>query len=113
MSTLKLYSSCVVPFPGIYRVSHISKEDFREICEIYKKGNLKIESYIGYDSCIQFVNKIAGLDFLKNKEPNLTLSESDIILVCKVKGRMSFYEKTHLQPTESDFQFAKIEFLGE
>lgn len=106
---IKMYSSGVVPFAGLYRVSHIDVKEFKDICDTYRPH---IESYLGYENCVKFVNKVTGLDLIKNKKSDIMIKEGDIILVCKVRGRMSHLEKINLHPKDEDFELAKIEYLG-
>lgn len=107
---LKIYSSKVVPSPGVYRVSHVDLDEAREIIDTYRQTG--IESYVGYDSTADFARRMLGIQIHKNKSSDPGLKVGDVILVIKIRGRMSFDEKIHLSPSDSDYEFAKIELLS-
>ena len=98
---IKLLNSAVMGRAGSYCQKKISKEMFGQIL----KEAEEIESYIGYQSNIDYLKREFGIEVPMNR--NLTeYEDGDLFLVMKLKYRVADpKEKGKWKPADDDYEF--------
>lgn len=98
---LKLMNTAMMPISGEYILTKITQNDF----VFYLKNARIFESYIGYDTTAEFINRISGVTVTLNREQT-TLKNGDEMLICKLKYRLPDpNQKGKYIPTNEDYEF--------
>ena len=100
-----LFNAAVIPSPGRYEYTAISKEQAAE----WLKDGYDM-SFIGYPATAEFIEKISG------KRPELCrerfeMQAGDEALIVKLKYRMDPDKKGIVDPKDEDFEFGILKKL--
>ena len=99
-----LLNSTVMPQEGVYKALKISEKDFINILK-----NNDFISYIGHENTVKHLNKITNLNIPFNRE-NAVLKDNDIILVARLKKRISSENIKTIEATKEDYEYYIIKY---
>ena len=109
MKRILLVNSAMMPQPGLYSMSSITRREF--INEVIRAhDNHQLESYIGYRQNAELIYKWTGIQVAVNRSET-RINEGDTMLVMKLKYRPSSDSKgRHVR--EDDFEFYIVSVLA-
>lgn len=105
---VKLVNAAVMPHPGCYVMSRLSKDDFAQmLIEAFRARNLV--SFIGYQSTADHIYRLTGVKIPISRAQTI-LQHNDVMLVCRLKYRLSDADakreaKAQAQISDEDFEY--------
>lgn len=109
MPKVMLMNSAIMPKPGGYLMTPLTKEQFVEhVLRAHGLGVL--ESYIGYPDTAEYIARITGVPIYASRaaaEPNT----GDTMLVCRLKYRVTDpNQKGKFTPKDEDFEYFLVRY---
>lgn len=104
---IKLLNSAMMPQEGIYKAQKITPEQARRVFEHFSKSGWV--SYVGYPQTAEYMSKVLGVEVPVNRA-QATLDNDDIILVCKLKYRLSNPADKGAEVPENAFEWWVVEY---
>lgn len=107
MRMTRLMNSAMMPVPGQYRLTAITRDQFvRELRSAHGNGGLV--SYIGYEQNVRIISKLSGIQIPVNRAET-TLAPGDVMLIMRLKYRVTPANKGQ-EVSENDFEYFKATY---
>ena len=103
---MKVYilNSAIMPCEGSYYTKKITKNEFIILLQFFSEMN-RLVSYIGYEQNKELIKKWSGVDVELNRGELKELEDGDILLIIKLKYRVSEPSEKGKIVNEDDFEF--------